>query len=476
MSFILIIVIFVLGYLCIALEHPLKINKTAFALLTGVLIWTVYILSGPGIFDTTGFGAGYEAFKAAHPESTKPFIDFLTKHELIEHLGDIAEILFYLMGAMTVVELIDTYGGFSIITDHIKTTSKVKLLWILGFITFFFSAILDNLTTAIVMVALLNKLLPDKHDRWFFGGVVILAANAGGAWSPIGDVTTIMLWIAGKVSTGKVMIECLIPSLISMIIPLIVISFVERGEIDVSKREVQNNSLKIATWKRNLIFFLGIGALVFVPVFKIITHLKPYMGIMFGLGVLWIVTQLINRDLTSKVIGEDGPDYQELSKHLSLTGALSRIDLPSILFFLGILLAVAGLQSAGHLSMLAAGMDSAFNGNYYLIDMVIGVLSSIVDNVPLVAGAMGMYDFPMDNMFWVFLAYCAGTGGSILIIGSAAGVAVMGMENIDFIWYLKHITPYALLGYLAGAGAYILLDKLLFGSSAVATALATIPM
>ena len=476
MSFALITVVFVIGYLCIALEHPLKINKTAFALLTGVLIWTIYIMSGPGIYDFTGFGAGYEAFKAAHPDSAKPFIDYLTTHELIEHLGDIAEILFYLMGAMTVVELIDTYGGFSIITDHIKTTSKVKLLWTLSFITFFFSAILDNLTTAIVMVALLNKLIPDKHDRWFFGGIIILAANAGGAWSPIGDVTTIMLWIAGKVSTGKVIIECFIPSLISMIIPLIVISFVERGEIDVSKRKVEKTGFNIATWKRNLIFFLGIAALVFVPVFKIITHLKPYMGIMLGLGVLWIVTQLINRDLVSQVHGDDGPDFQELSKHLSLTGALSRIDLPSILFFLGILLAVAGLQSAGHLSMLAGGLDTAFNGNYYLIDMVIGILSSIVDNVPLVAGAMGMYDFPMDNMFWVFLAYCTGTGGSILIIGSAAGVAVMGMENIDFIWYLKHITPYALLGYLAGAGAYILLDKVLFGSSAVATALATLPV
>lgn len=462
--FYLIIAIFVIGYICIAFEHPLKINKTAFALLTGVLIWTCYILTGPGIYEFSGFGAGYEAFKAAHPESTKPFIDFITTHELIEHLGDIAEILFYLMGAMTVVELIDTYGGFSIITDNIKTTSKVKLLWVLSFITFFFSAILDNLTTAIVMVALLRKLVPDKHDRWFFGGMVILAANAGGAWSPIGDVTTIMLWIAGKVSTGSVILECFLPSLIAMIIPLIVVSFVEKGEIAVEQRPHEEKNSNIPTWQRNLIFFMGISALIFVPIFKILTHLKPYMGIMFGLSILWITTEILHK--TS----------QEENRKFTISGVLTRIDLPSILFFLGILLAVSGLQSAGHLSLLASGLDSAFNGNYYLIDTIIGVLSSIIDNVPLVAGAMGMYDFPMDSMFWIFLAYCAGTGGSILIIGSAAGVAVMGMEKIDFIWYLKHITPYALLGYLAGAGFYVLMDKLVLSSSEMAALITTIPL
>lgn len=453
--FYLMIVIFVLGYLGIAFEHPLKINKTAFALLTGVLIWTCFILSGPGIFDVSNFGAGFEEFKLEHPDSVHPFVDFLTTHELIHHLGDIAEILFYLMGAMTVVELIDTYGGFSIITDNIKTTNKVKLLWILSFITFFFSAILDNLTTAIVMVALLRKLLPDQHDRWFFGGMVILAANAGGAWSPIGDVTTIMLWIAGKVSTGSVIFECFLPSLISMIIPLIVVSFVEKGEIDDTKRPHDDKSSGIPTWQRNLIFFLGVAALVFVPVFKILTHLKPYMGIMLGLSILWIVTEILSR--TNK----DMIDY-------TIAGALTRIDLPSILFFLGILLAVAGLQSAGHLAMLAGGLDTAFNGNYYLIDTVIGILSSIIDNVPLVAGAMGMYNFPIDHVFWIFLAYCAGTGGSLLIIGSAAGVAVMGMEKIDFIWYLKHITPYALLGYLAGAGSYVLMNNVFFHNVATA--------
>ena len=377
--FYVMIVLFVIGYLCIALEHPLKINKAAFALFLGVTMWVLYVIAGEGIFSVTGNGAGLEAFKLEHPDSAHPFIDFLTTHELIEHLGDIAEILFYLMGAMTVVELIDTYQGFSIITDHIKTTNKVKLLWVLSFITFFFSAILDNLTTAIVMVTLLRKLIPDKHDRWFFGGMVILAANSGGAWSPIGDVTTIMLWVAGKVSTGAVMLHAFIPSLVSMIIPLIVVSFVERGEIDASQRPKENKDVNVPTWQRNLIFFMGVGALVFVPVFKILTHLKPYMGIMLGLSILWITTEILHK--TS----------QDENRRYTISGVLTRIDLPTILFFLGILLAVAGLQSAGHLAMLAVGMDSLFHGNYYLVDTVIGMLSSIVDNVPLVAGVMGMY-------------------------------------------------------------------------------------
>ncbi len=453
--FYLMIILFVIGYLCIALEHPLKVNKAAFALFLGVTMWVLYVIAGEGIFDITGYGAGFEEFKLEHPDSVHPFIDFLTTHELIHHLGDIAEILFYLMGAMTVVELIDTYQGFSIITDHIKTTNKVKLLWILSFITFFFSAILDNLTTAIVMVTLLRKLIPDKHDRWFFGGMVILAANSGGAWSPIGDVTTIMLWVAGKVSTGAVMTHALIPSLVSMIIPLIIVSFVERGEIDASQRPKEDKSLQVPAWQRNLIFFMGVAALVFVPVFKILTHLKPYMGIMLGLSILWITTEILHK--TS----------QDENRRYTISGVLTRIDLPTILFFLGILLAVAGLQSAGHLSMLAVGMDSLFHGNYYLVDTVIGMLSSIVDNVPLVAGVMGMYEFPMDHTLWVYLSYCAGTGGSLLIIGSAAGVAVMGMEKIDFVWYLKKITPYALLGYLAGAGVYVLMDKFIFAADAV---------
>lgn len=464
--FYVMIILFVVGYACIALEHPLKVNKTAFALMLGVLIWLCYILTGPSIFEVSGFRDGYDAYMAANPDAT--FVDFITKNELIEHLGDIAEILFYLMGAMTVVELIDSHGGFKIITDRITTKNKVKLLWILSFVTFFLSALLDNLTTAIVMVALLRKLLPEKQDRWFFGGMVILAANSGGAWSPIGDVTTIMLWIAGNISTGAVIATCILPSLVSMVIPLIAVSFIEKGTIeDMPQTESEKAKANIPSWRRNLIFWMGIGALIFVPVFKTLTHLKPYMGIMLGLSVLWITTEIIYRHDT------------ENEHKLRITNILTKIDLPSILFFLGILLAVAGLQSAGHLSMLASGMDSAFNGNYYLIDIVIGALSSIVDNVPLVAGVMGMYDlnaFPVDSMLWTFLSYCAGTGGSLLIIGSAAGVAVMGMEKIDFIWYLKHITPYALLGYLAGAGVYVLMDKFVYATDAAATAISTMPM
>lgn len=450
-AFYLIIILFFVGYTCIALEHPLKINKTAIALLLGVLIWLVFIVAGPVVFDATGYGAGWQAYQESHKDAT--FVDFITKHELIEHLGDVAEILFYLMGAMTVVELIDTHGGFNIITDRIKTKSKVKLLWVLSCVTFFLSAVLDNLTTAIVMVSLLRKLISDKKDRWFFGGMIILASNAGGAWSPIGDVTTIMLWIGGNITTNVVITQSFLPSLISMIVPLIFVSFIEKGTIEDNQSVTVVDTVKVPKWRRNLIFGMGIGVLLFVPIFKTLTHLKPYMGIMLGLSVLWITTEILDRK------------SNETTGRLSITGVLTRIDLPSILFFLGILLAVAGLQSAGHLSLLAKGMDTAFQGNYYIIDVIIGALSSIVDNVPLVAGVMGMYDltlFPPDSMLWVFLSYCAGTGGSLLIIGSAAGVTVMGMEKIDFIWYLKHITPYALLGYLSGAGCYILMDKLIF--------------
>lgn len=455
--FYLMIVFFVLGYGCIAFEHPLKINKTAFALMLGVLMWLLYIFAGPDIFQISGFGTGFQDYKMAHPESERPFIDFIVHSELIIHLGDISEILFYLMGAMTVVELIDSHNGFSIITDHIRTKSKVKLLWLLGFVTFFFSAMLDNLTTSIVMVALLRKLLKNKKDLWFFGGVIILAANSGGAWSPIGDVTTIMLWIGGKVSTGSVILQCFIPSLLSLIIPLIIISFFEKGTIEDFEPET-SHTVDIPVWRRNLIFWMGIAALIMVPVFKTLTHLKPYMGIMLGLSVLWITTEILSRKDKAN------------SPQLRISYILTKIDMPSILFFLGILLAVAGLESAGHLHIMANGLDVAFKGNHYLIDMAIGALSSIVDNVPLVAGVMGMYEFPMDDSFWIFLSYCAGTGGSLLIIGSAAGVAVMGMEKIDFIWYLKHITPYALLGYLAGAGAYVLIEKWIFIPAAVKAA------
>lgn len=446
--FYIILIVFVLGYICIALEHPLKVNKTATALILGVVVWTLYLLGGPDIYQITGVDT-FNAFKATHPDSAHPFVDFIVNHEMFDHLAEIAETLFFLLGAMTIVEVIDRHQGFRIITDLIKTRNSVKLLWMLAVITFFLSAVLDNLTTTIVMISLLRKLVADKKDRWFFAGVIVIAANAGGVWSPIGDVTTIMLWIANRISASQIILQTFVPSFVALIVPLIVTSFVMKKngatlpEIELSKTS------NIPSWQRTLVFCVGIGALLFVPIFKTVTHMKPYMGVLLGLGVLWIITEIIHRKET------------EHNKDLHIASIISRIDTPSILFFLGILLAVSGLQSAGHLSLLANGLNETFAGNFLIIDVVIGVLSSVVDNIPLVAGAMGMYDFAMNHPFWIFLAYCAGTGGSILIIGSAAGVTAMGMEKIDFIWYLKKITPYALLGYFAGAGAFVLMDLIL---------------
>src|SRR5574344_809152 len=422
--FILMIIIFIAGYLCIALEHPLKINKSATALLLAAIMWAVYSLMGPGF-----------------------------SHEvLIAHLGDTAEILFFLMGAMTIVEIIDQHDGFRIITDRIETKSKRKLLWIISILTFFMSAVLDNLTTAIVMCALLRKLIGDKHDRWFFCGMIILAANSGGAWSPIGDVTTIMLWIKGNVTAGNIILETLIPSLVSLIVPLVAITYIMKG--DVTRPQTNQDSLSkalVSQKQSRIIFFLGVGALLFVPIFKTITHLPPYIGVIFGLGLIWAVTELMHKS------------NKEAYAKLNVSTIISRIDTPSILFFLGILMAVACLQTAGHLDLLSKSLDKI--GDVYIINIIIGVLSSVIDNVPLVAAAMGMYPiadmghFAVDGAFWEFLAYCAGTGGSLLIIGSAAGVAVMGMEKIDFIWYLKKISIWALIGYLSGAGVFVLMSK-----------------
>ncbi|MBP1630565.1 MAG: sodium:proton antiporter [Bacteroidetes bacterium] len=424
MYFTLMIIIFILGYAMIALEHPIKINKSATALLLAVVIWTVFSVFGPGF-----------------------------EHNLlVEHLGETSEILFFLLGAMTIVEIVDRHEGFSIITDKIKTTNKRKLLWIISILTFFMSAVLDNLTTAIVMVALLRKLIDNKQERWFFAGMVILAANAGGAWSPIGDVTTIMLWIKGNITAGMIIVETFIPSLVSLLVPLTAITFVLKG--DVKRPEANDsvgNPVVISNKQSNLIFFIGIGSLLFVPIFKTITHLPPYMGILFGLGLMWVITEIMH------VANED--NYTKLN----VNAILRKVDTSSVLFFLGILMAVAALQTAGHLELLSKSLDKL--GDIYIINIIIGLLSSIIDNVPLVAAAMGMYPiaevghFAQDGAFWEFLAYCAGTGGSILIIGSAAGVAVMGMEKIDFIWYLKKISLWALLGYFAGAGVFILISK-----------------
>ncbi|MFH1160483.1 MAG: sodium:proton antiporter NhaD [bacterium] len=424
------VILFVLGYSAIALEHPLKINKSASALVLAVLLWVLFIFGGQEIQTPDGI-----------------------VESLRHHLGEIAEIIFFLLGAMTIVELIDSHEGFRIITDKIRTQNKVKLLWIISFITFFLSAVLDNLTTSIVMVALLRKLIADKKDRWFFAGLVIIAANSGGAWSPIGDVTTIMLWIGGQITTMNIILKTFLPGLVSMLVPLAILSFILKGEIH-RPLNIQKDSSSNPTSgrERNLVFFMGVGALLFVPVFKTITHLPPYLGMLWGLGVLWITTEILHKS-----------KHEEHKPRLTVAGILRRIDTPSVLFFLGILLAVAALQSAGHLSALAQTLDENI-GNLYVINVIIGVLSAIVDNVPMVAGAMGMYKtaFPTDHYFWEMLAYCAGTGGSILIIGSAAGVAVMGMEKIDFIWYLKRISCWALIGYLAGCALYWAMSLFLF--------------
>ena len=423
----LLLVAFVLGYACIALEHTLKIDKAAIAILTGVACWTVLMI-------------GQQTFFPGGPE--EGFIE----ESIIEHVGEIAEILFFLLAAMTIVELIDTHGGFEIITSHIRTTNRVKLLWILGFVTFFLSSVLDNLTTTIVMATLLRKLIGDTEDLWFFGGIVVVAANAGGAWSPIGDVTTIMLWIGGQVTAVNIVLTLLLPSLICLVVPLTVLSFTKPGIVHApTDAEIQQHEVEVAHRESSLVLWMGIAALLFVPVFKNLTHLPPFMGMLLSLGVLWVVTELMHRH------------KPEEERHtLSVANVIRRVDTPSILFFLGILLAVASLQTTGLLSQFATLLDENF-GSIYLINIVIGLVSAIVDNVPLVAGAMGMYTldtFPSDSDFWELLAYCAGTGGSALIIGSAPGVAMMGILKIDFVWYLKHITWLALLGYFSGVAVY----------------------
>lgn len=473
------IVIFVLGYMAIAFEHPIKVDKAASALLTGVFCWSAYVFGAGEIlnidlsWDLEYFkqlshevmnGATHFKHTLAHyvgdtyeyrgGEDTLYMVGHFINHELMHHLEEIASILFFLLGAMTIVELIDAHEGFAVVTDRITTTNRVKLLWIVSILTFFFSAALDNLTTAIVMAALLKKLIKGKEDLMLFGGMVVLSANAGGAWSPIGDVTTIMLWIGGQITAGAIVTTLLIPSLICMLTPLAILSFTAKGEIESKLGMVEIEHLKNPTSEkeRNLIFFLGVACLLFVPIFKNVTHLPPFMGILLGLGILWLVTELIHKEKN-----------KEEKSEKSVIGALKKVDTPSVFFFMGILCAVAALQSAGHLVQLAQILNEKI-GNIYAINLVIGLLSSIVDNVPLVAGAMGMYDidpaggvYGQDGAFWKFLAYTAGTGGSCLIIGSAAGVAIMGLLKIDFIWYLKKISLLALVGYLAGAAAYILM-------------------
>jgi Na+/H+ antiporter NhaD/arsenite permease-like protein len=428
--YIAMIVVFVLGYLAIALEHPIHIDKAASALVTGVVCWALYAVQ-------LSFSTDIE-------------------HQVLHHVSEIASILFFLIGAMTIVELVDAHDGFSIITDRIKTQNQVKLMWIVGLITFFLSAVLDNLTTAIVMVSLLRKLIESRQKRWLFAGVVVIAANAGGAWSPIGDVTTTMLWIGKQITAFSIIKQVFLPSLVCLIVPLVYLSFKLKGNLKRPTKEVRSHHDHfIPERDKKILFIAGIAGLLFVPVFKTVTHLPPFMGMMLSLGVIWIISERMHRD----------KDY-ELRRKLTVIGVLRKIDTASVLFFLGILLAVASLQSAGQLGDMADLLDNSIGttekSGIYIVSIFIGLLSSIVDNVPLVAAAMGMYPidasgyFMQDGLFWEFLAYCAGTGGSALIIGSAAGVAVMGIEGIDFIWYMRRVSVLALMGYFAGAVVYIL--------------------
>ena len=475
--FILMLVIFIIGYTMIALEHPLRLDKAASALLTGTILWGIYALFATGILDLD-LSPAWEAVRmraadiaafilpGVEPHHFDKFwesdvetasnVHHFISHDLNHHIVEIASILFFLLGAMTIVETVDQHQGFKIITDKIKTTNKVKLLWILSILTFFMSATLDNLTTTIVLVALLRKLIADQKTRWFFASMVVLAANAGGAWSPIGDVTTIMLWIGGQITTVNIITYVIVPSMVTMIVPLIIVSFTMKGEIERPVLDNGDAEEFTTNFERKLLLIMGVAALLFVPVFKTVTHLPPFVGMLFGLGVIWAVTEFMHRNK---------PMVDR--RKLTVVGILQKVDVPTILFFLGILLAVASLQSAGHLDVLAKYLDENLH-DIYAINIIIGMLSAIVDNVPLVAGAMGMYpvveldeatnpylmNFIVDGKFWQFLAYCAGTGGSILIIGSAAGVAAMGLEKIDFIWYMKKISLLALVGYLAGAAVY----------------------
>jgi Na+/H+ antiporter NhaD/arsenite permease-like protein len=459
---IIIILLFVLGYLAIALEHPLKVNKTASALLTGVLCWTLFVMATPlqGVIESPEFAGFLEtlkleigADKVAAMSVVDQYREFIGS-SLGHHLNSISQILFFLLGAMTIVELVDAYQGFRIITDRIRTKSPIKLLWLVCWVTFFLSSILDNLTTSIVMVSLIRKLIPDKDMRMFFAGMIVIAANAGGAWTPIGDVTTTMLWIGGQISTANIMTVLFVPSIVCMLVPLLYLSFTLKGTLgETPNPERENKGYGTEVIKgSSTMLTLGISALVFVPVFKTVTHLPPYIGMLLGLGVLWVVSEMIN------------PHADEaLRKPYTAAGALQRIDTSSVLFFLGILLAVACLEATTTLHHFSTWLDNTV-GSQSIIITLIGLMSAIIDNVPLVAASMGMYDlsaYPQDHFIWEYLAYCAGTGGSILIIGSAAGVAVMGMEKIDFIWYMRRISLIAALGYFAGCGAYLLIYNLM---------------
>ena len=489
------VIIFIVGYIAIALEHNIHIDKAASALFIGMVCWGMYAIwpedhlhieegatvqsisedstlaeHNPSlvkfmaiefederneVFDD--FAAhqdedGKVHYETRDAEHTSHYVHEFVEHGLSHHLFEIAGILFFLLGAMTIVELIDAHEGFAVITDRISTTNKVKLLWVICLLTFFMSAALDNLTTSIVMISVIRKLIDSKETRWLFGGFIIIAANAGGAWSPIGDVTTTMLWNNGQLpSTSIIIVNLIIPSLVALLVPLTLASFFVKGQVTRPEKIEAGHSDHAATttFERNFVFFLGLVGLLLVPVFKTLTHLPPFTGMMLSLGIMWTVTEIMH-----------SKKKKEERRGLSVISVLQKVDTASVLFFLGILMAVAALQEVGHLTEVAHFLDDKLSGNMYSINISIGLLSAIVDNVPLVAAAQGMYpiestgQFAQDGQFWQFLAYCAGTGGSALIIGSAAGVAVMGLEKISFGWYLKKITLYAIVGYLAGAATY----------------------
>lgn len=417
----ILIIVFALGYLAITLEHTIKINKSATALITAVICWTLIISN------------------AASKE--------LIIEQLSHHLSSISEIVFFLLGAMTIVEIIDAHDGFQNITESIKTTNKTKLIWLISVITFFLSAVLDNLTTTIVMISILNKLIEDKKTKWLLLGLVIISSNAGGAWSPIGDVTTTMLWIGGQISPLNIIQQTFLASLVSMIVPTLIINYIIKGNIELKPNVENNLNFNTNSFERNLIFYVGIGCLLFVPIFKTITHLPPYMGILLSLGIIWTITELIHK---RKRDNEKGI--------LSVSHALRKIDTPSILFFFGILMSISSLEVVGILPQMASTLNSSV-GNINVVAICIGLLSAVFDNVPLVAALQSMYslnDYPQDHFFWELLAFTAGTGGSCLIIGSAAGVAVMGIEKIDFFWYLKKMSWIALIGFIAGVGTFLI--------------------
>jgi Na+/H+ antiporter NhaD/arsenite permease-like protein len=446
---VLIVIVFCIGYFCIAIESVTKINKAAIALLMFVATWTLFMFD-PGSYVSEAVGSN---------------IASAVSQVIEHHLGSTATTLFFLMGAMTIVELVDQNGGFNFVRDTLQTKSKRALLWRIAFMTFILSAILDNLTTSIVMIMILRKLVSDKKDRLIYAALVVIAANSGGAFSPIGDVTTIMLWNKGVITAAGVISEIFIPSLVSMLLPAYILSLSLKGNLEFAEdTAVIEESDGLSAAQRKIIFFLGVGGLIFVPIFKTITHLPPFVGILLVLGVLWTTTEIFYTSIHQE--SEDTADNRNTQKRVSKM--LSRIDMDTILFFLGILMAVACLETIGVLTMLGQGLDVVFEGNHYLVTGIIGVLSSIVDNVPLVAGCMGMYpvapagDMAIDGIFWQLLAYCAGVGGSMLIIGSAAGVVVMGLEKITFGWYMKKITWIAFAGYLAGILIYWLQKTFLF--------------